>query len=182
MHRLLAIPLALLLLLAGAMALSRSAAGKRADFIFVNRGDVKTLDLAKMSYLQDIRLAYALWEGLYTLDPVTFDPIPGCAYPIEISADKKTYTFHIRPEAKWTNGDPVLAGDFLFGWKRIMDEQGEYAYLLNYIQGGKEYQDAIEARQKDPSVKPDFSKFAVETRAVSTSPAKMKSEFWKSTR
>ena len=164
MRRLLVIPIALLLLLAGAMALSRSAADQKADFTFVPRGDVKTLDLSKMSYLQDIRLAYALWEGLYTLDPVSFDPIPGCAFPIEVSADKKTYEFHLRPDAQWTNGDPLLAKDFLFGWKRIMDDQGEYAYLLNYIEGAEEYQKAIEARQKDPSVKADFSLFRVDTK------------------
>jgi oligopeptide transport system substrate-binding protein len=137
----------------------------RADFVFVPRGDVKTLDLAKMSYLDDIRLANALWEGLYTLDPVTLDPVPGCAFPIDISPDKKTYTFHIRPEAKWTNGDPVLAKDFLFGWKRIMDEQGEYSYLLNYMDGAEEYQKAVDAKQKDPSVKPNFSICGFETRA-----------------
>jgi oligopeptide transport system substrate-binding protein len=160
MRRLLVIPAVLLLLLGVAMVLSGSAVEKRADFTFVNRGDVKTLDLSKMSYLQDIRLAYALWEGLYTLDPVTLDPVPGCAEPIDVSADQKTYTFHIRPTARWTNGDPLLAADFVFAWKRMLDEQGEYAELLQYIDGAKEYQDASAAGKH-----PDFRSVAVETDA-----------------
>jgi oligopeptide transport system substrate-binding protein len=160
MRRLLVIPAVLLLLLAAAMVMSGSATEKRADFTFVNRGDVKTLDLSKMSYLQDIRLAYALWEGLYTLDPVTLEPVAGCAEPIEVSADQKTYTFHIRPDARWTNGDPLMASDFIFGWKRMLDEQGEYAELLQYIEGAKEYQDASAA-----NLHPDFRKVGVETDA-----------------
>src|SRR6185369_13579890 len=118
MLRLLSIPIALLILLVAAMAWCSSTADQRADFVFVNRGDIITLDLNQMSYLQDMRIAYAVWEGLYSYDPATLDPIPGCASHYDLSPDKRVYTFHIRPEANWSNGDPITAHDFLFAWRR----------------------------------------------------------------
>ena len=158
MRRLLIIPVFLALLLAGAMILSGSAVEKKADFTYVDRADVSTLDFPKLTYMQDIRVAYALWEGLYTLDTVNLDPVPGCAYPIEISEDKKVYTFHIRPEAKWSNGDPVQARDFVFAWKRMLDEQAQYAELFGYIEGAEEYEAAIAKGEH-----PDFAKVGIET-------------------
>ena len=80
MIRLLLIPLGMAALVCGAVIWSGAHGGQeRADFSFINRGDNKSLDINDMSWMQDIRLAYALWEGLYTLDPVTLQPILGCA-------------------------------------------------------------------------------------------------------
>lgn len=121
--------------------LRHGAAVDRADFTFINRGDNKSLDPNTMSWLQDIRLAYALWEGLYTLDPVTLQPIPGCADPIEISADRTVYTFHIRPTARWSNGDAVTSADFTFAWRRMLEHPGDYTYLLLYIRGARVYEE-----------------------------------------
>lgn len=139
MLRLLAIPLGLLILLAGAMAWSGSTTEKRADFVFINRGDIITLDPNQMSYLQDIRMAYAMWEGLYTYEPMTLEPIPGAARSVDVSPDKRTYTFRLRPDARWSNGDPVTAHDFQFAWRRMLESPGEYSYLLFYIQGAEAY-------------------------------------------
>src|SRR3954471_13065646 len=86
-----------------------TARAQRADFIFVNRGELGTLDPNRMSWLQDIRIGYALWEGLYALDPQTLNAVPGAAEKIDISLDKLTYTFTLRADGKWSNGDPVLA-------------------------------------------------------------------------
>ena len=69
MMRLLLIPAVMLALLGGAMVWSGSAAEKKADFVFINRGEVTSLDPNRMSWMQDIRIGYALWEGLYTIDP-----------------------------------------------------------------------------------------------------------------
>ncbi len=143
MLRLLLIPVAMLALLAGVMVWSGGATEKKADFSFINRGEITTLDPNRMSWMQDIRIGYGLWEGLYAPDPVTLDAIPGCAFPIDISADRTVYTFHIRPQAKWSNGDDLVANDFVFSWRRNLQEPGEYTYLLYYIRGAKEYQDAF---------------------------------------
>jgi oligopeptide transport system substrate-binding protein len=128
-------------------ALPLSRAADKADFIFVNRGDVGTLDPNRMSWMQDIRIGYALWEGLYALDSDSLDPVPGAAEKIDISDDKLTYTFHLRANGKWSNGDPVTPADFVFAWKRMLQEPGDYTYLLFYIQGAREYSEAYE---KDP--------------------------------
>src|SRR5215218_397720 len=140
MRRLLLITLVVLLLLGGWMIFAGGTQAKRADFTFINRGETKTLDLNRISWAQDIRTAYILWEGLYTIDPLkTLGAVPGCADPIEISPDQTVYTFHIRPTAKWTNGDDVTAHDFVFSWRRMLEEPGDYTYLFFYIRGAEAY-------------------------------------------
>src|SRR2546423_12537837 len=103
MRRLLLIPIAMFLLLAGAMWLSGGGTEQRADFAFINRGDINTLDLNQMSYMQDFRLTYGIREGLYDLHPQTFRPIPAGATGYDLSEDKKTWTFHLRKGVKWSN-------------------------------------------------------------------------------
>ena len=149
MLRLAVIPIVLLAMLAGAVAWSNRSEGKPADFTFINRGENKTLDLGVMSWMQDIRIAYALWEGLYTLDPKTLKPVPGCADRIDVSPEGTVYTFHIRPAARWTNGDDLRAGDFVFGWRRMLEQPGEYSYLFQYLKGADAYSDAYAAWKAD---------------------------------
>ena len=159
MLRLLAIPLALLILLAAAMAWSGSATSRRADFTFVIPRDILTLDTNQMSYLQDFRLAYGIWEGLYSFDPMTLEPIPGVCLATDVSSDKRIFTFHLRPEAKWSNGDPVTAHDFAFAWRRMLESPGEYTYLHYYIKGAEPYLQAYAAflEHPDQNIKPDFA-------------------------
>jgi len=142
MLRLVTIVSALLALAVGAAVWSNRSEGPPADFTFCNRGDNKTLDLGVMSWMQDMRDAYCLWEGLYTADPVTLKPIPGSAFAAEVNADQTVYTFHIRPDARWSNGDALTAGDFVFAWRRLLEQPGEYTYLLEYIKGGSDYETA----------------------------------------
>src|SRR3982751_4036367 len=139
MSRLLVIPLILLLLLAGAMVWSGGSAEKRADFAFINRGDIYTLDLNQMSYMQDFRLTYGIREGLYSPHHETMRPIPAGALSHEVSTDKKVWTFKLRPEARWSNDEPVRARDYVFSWRRMLEEPGEYTYLFYYIKNAQEY-------------------------------------------
>jgi oligopeptide transport system substrate-binding protein len=143
MLRVLSIPLGLLILLAGVMVWSREDDPRPPDFVFINRGEINTLDPNGMSWLQDIRVGYALWEGLYALDPETLEAVPGAAGQVDISDDLTVYTFHIRPEAGWSNGDPVTAHDFVFAWRRMLEQPAYYTYLLHYIRGALEYETAI---------------------------------------
>lgn len=143
MRSLLLIPLLLIVPLIAAMTWSGSTTERPPDFVFINRGEIGTLDPKAMSWLQDIRVAYAMWEGLYQLDPATLEATPGVAGKIDVSPDKKVWTFHLRPDAKWSNGDSVVAGDFAFAWKRMLDDPGEYTYLLRVIKGAGPYTDAV---------------------------------------
>src|SRR5262245_16400337 len=77
------------------------------------------------------RVADALFEGLLVRDPKTLRPVPGVASAWEISPDGLRYTFHLRPEARWSDGQPVTASDFVYAWRRLEDPAfgSEYAYL-----------------------------------------------------
>jgi oligopeptide transport system substrate-binding protein len=59
------------------------------------------------------QIIMSLLEGLVTEDPVDLHPVPGVAESWDISPDRKIYTFHLRHNAKWSNGDPVTAQDLL---------------------------------------------------------------------
>lgn len=102
--------------------------------------DVKTLDPALNQAVDGAILLVNMFEGLYKLDE-NQKAIPGIAEKCDISEDGTVYTFHLRSDAKWTNGDPVKAGDFEYAWKRVMDPNtaAEYAYQMEYIKGAKEY-------------------------------------------
>jgi oligopeptide transport system substrate-binding protein len=161
MLRIALIPLLLLALLGASMIWSGQGHIARADFTFVNRGDVMTLDLNDMSYGQDIRIANGLWEGLYRLSPLHPEPILGAADDVKISPDQRVYTIHIRSNARWSNGDPLRSDDFLFAWRRMLESPKEYTYLHFYIKGAKDYEQAFEAYAMadlaHKPAKPDFA-------------------------
>lgn len=73
-------------------------------------------------------------DGLMQMD-ADGAAVPACAESYEVSEDGKTYTFHIREDANWSNGDPVTANDFVFGWQRAVDPAtaSEYSYMLSDI-------------------------------------------------
>ena len=151
---LLLIPVLLLLALAGVVLLPGGGNDEPPDFAFINRGDIKTLDPNRLSWAQDIRIGYALWEGLYRLDAATLDPELGAAERVDVSDDKTVYTFHIRPDARWSNGDPLESKDFVFAWRRMLEEPDEYSYLLYYLKGARPYSEAF---AKDTAVGKTFA-------------------------
>lgn len=137
--RLLVPVLIVMALLGGAVILDRPQ--PRADVVFVNRGELHTLDPQRMSWLQDFRIANATLEGLVRWNNETFDIIPGVAERWDVSPDGLTYTFHLRTDARWSNGDPVTAGDFVYSWKRALypDTAADYADMFFKIRGGEDF-------------------------------------------
>ncbi len=115
----------------------------RADFVYVNPSDIHTLDPARMSWSQDFRVALNLWEGLTTTDPSTGLPAEGAAhFPPDISPDELEYTFTLRDDARWSNGDLVTSADFVRGWRRAMEPgtAADYTFLFTeHIAGAAEY-------------------------------------------
>ncbi len=77
-------------------------------------------------------------EGLYRLGEDD-KLVPGVAESYDVSDDGKTYTFHLREDAKWSNGDPVTANDFVYAWKRLLDpaSASEYAYIMYDIKNAE---------------------------------------------
>ncbi len=80
------------------------------------------------------------FEGLMKVDP-NLKVVPGMAKEYKVSDDNLTYTFTLRDDIKWSNGDPVTAHDFEFAWKRALDPDmaSDYAHQLYYIKGGEAY-------------------------------------------
>lgn len=73
-------------------------------------------------------------DGLMQMDE-TGKAVPAVAESCDVSEDGLTYTFHLREDANWSNGDPVTADDFVFGWQRAADpaNASEYSYMLSDI-------------------------------------------------
>ena len=63
-----------------------------------------------------------LFEGLFNQNG-DGDLVPGVALGFEANEDNTQFTFNLRPDAKWSNGDPVTAGDFVYGWQRLVDPE-----------------------------------------------------------
>ncbi|MFO0873968.1 MAG: peptide ABC transporter substrate-binding protein [Phycisphaerales bacterium] len=127
------------LALIGVAALDRG--DRRADLVVAHRADVFTLDPQRMSYQQDLRVAEALYETLVVLDPVECRPMPGTAESWTRSDDGRTYTFAIRRDARWSNGDPVVADDFIEAWFRaiVPDLAADYTGLFFLIDGAEAF-------------------------------------------
>jgi oligopeptide transport system substrate-binding protein len=112
-----------------------------ADFTFVNETEIESLDPHIITGQPEHRVAEAVFEGLTRLNPETCMPVPGAASSWEVSDDKLVYTFHLRPEAKWSNGEPVTAHDFVYSYRRFLDPllAAEYAYQAWYLKNAKRY-------------------------------------------
>lgn len=113
---------------------------ERADLVFINGAEPETLDPALITGQPEGRVASALFEGLTAFNSAA-EPVPGVAERWEISADGRIYTFHLRANARWSNGDPVTANDFLQSWKRTLAPEtgSEYAYQLYYVKNAKPF-------------------------------------------
>ena len=112
-----------------------------ADFTFVNESEVATVDPALITGVPEGRICSAIFEGLTRNRSDNLEPEPGVAASWEISDDRRTYTFHLRPDARWSNGDPVTARDFQYSLRRLLDPMtaSRYAYLAWYIKNAKRY-------------------------------------------
>src|SRR5262245_52213712 len=85
-----------------------------ADFTFVNETEVASVDPALITGVPEGRISAAIFEGLTRNRSDNLQPEPGMASSWEVSDDGRTYTFHLRADAKWSNGEPVTAHDFYY--------------------------------------------------------------------
>lgn len=105
----------------------------------LDSSEIPTLDSAMATDQVSFIVLNNVMEGLYRLGKDN-KPVPGIAESYEVSQDGKTYTFKLRQDAKWSNGDPVTAHDFEFAWKRVLDPKtkSEYAYIMYDIKNAEE--------------------------------------------
>lgn len=110
-------------------------------FRFVNGAEPELLDPGLMSGQPDGRIARCLFEGLLTPHPRTLEPVAGVARRWEASVDGLSYTFHLRPEARWTTGEKVTARDFAWSWLRVLhpDTPSRYADVFYVIRNARAY-------------------------------------------
>jgi oligopeptide transport system substrate-binding protein len=109
-----------------------------------NGDEPQDLDPQTITGEPEYRILMALFEGLAEMDPKDLHPVPGLAQSWEVSPDGLVYTFHLRPNLKWSNGDPLTADDFIQSYRRMLSPSfaSEYAYLLyNFVRGAREYYD-----------------------------------------
>ena len=112
----------------------------------------QTLHLGNMSDPNDLdphicdsnitfNVIMALFEGLTQYDPETCEPVPAVAERWEPSPDGLTWTFFLRDNARWSNGDPVTAQDFVSSFQRILSPRlgAEYAQMLYVLANGEAY-------------------------------------------
>lgn len=102
--------------------------------------DPKTIDPQLNSAVDGSTIIHNAFEGLMREDENS-KIVPGTAEKYEVSDDGTVYTFHLRKDAKWSDGKPVVAGDFEYAWKRALNPKvaAEYAYQLFYIKNGAAY-------------------------------------------
>jgi len=106
-----------------------------------NGTDPQELDPHIVTGIPEHHILTALLEGLVAKDPATLEPIPGVAKQWSISEDGKTYTFQLRHNALWSNGDTVTAHDFAWSWWRALQPAlgNQYAYMLFPIKNSEAY-------------------------------------------
>ena len=89
----------------------------------------------------DYNILVALFEGLTVIDEATSKPLPGMAERWDVSPDGLVYTFHLRADAVWSNGEPLTAQDFVFSFERMLAPQfaAEYANMLFALKNAETY-------------------------------------------
>ncbi|MBF7082433.1 peptide ABC transporter substrate-binding protein [Desulfallas sp. Bu1-1] len=149
--------LSLLVILAagcGGASQGKDTAQGELKFIRHNHGEEpESIDPALNTTVNGGTIIIACFEGLTSLNEKD-EPVPGVAESWDISPDKTKYTFHLRKDAKWSDGKPVTAGDFAYAWKRALnpDTAAEYCYQLFYIKNAPEFNEG-KAKAEDLGIK-----------------------------
>jgi len=109
-----------------------------------SRGEIQ-LDFRKSYLASEAQLFTAIYEGLFSYHPLTMEPVPAVAEDWELSEDKKQWTFTLREDAQFENGDPVRAQDFRAAWISVLSPQRDapYSSLFDVIEGAKDYRTGV---------------------------------------
>jgi oligopeptide transport system substrate-binding protein len=136
------------------------ASGTQEITVNALQGEPDNLDPNRSNFATEAAVIRQVFEPLLTFDK-DLKPVPAAASSFDVSPDGKTYTFHLRAGAKWSDGQPVTAKDFVYSFKRILDPAtaADYATFLTDsgivgaadFNAGKGSADAVGVRAKDDS-------------------------------
>jgi len=121
---------------------TRTGYGDREQILFRGNGaEPQDLDPQIVTGVPEEHIIVALLEGLVSEDPRDLHPVPGVAESWDVTADARTYTFHLRENAKWSNGARVTASDFVRSYRRMLTPTlaAEYAYMLYVVVNAEEF-------------------------------------------
>ena len=101
----------------------------------------RDLDPHMVSAYTDMQVVLALFEGLVAVDEATSRPVAASAESWEIANDGMSWTFHLRPDLRWSDGTPLTAETFRDSFRRALapDLASEYAYVLYAIRGAADF-------------------------------------------
>ncbi|EPH93606.1 MULTISPECIES: peptide ABC transporter substrate-binding protein [unclassified Enterococcus] len=128
---------------------SSSSGDSNGVFNLVVPQEMPTADLSVATDTISFTALNNVYEGIYRLDEDSKPQPAGATEMAEVSDDGLTYKIKLRDDAKWSNGDPVTAADYVYGWQRTVTPAtaSEYAYLFEPVENAAD----ITAGKKDPS-------------------------------
>ena len=118
------------------------ASGNRLGILHYGNGsEPQGLDPHVVTGVPENHIVRALFEGLAVKNPYTLEPEPGVAERWIFSDDKRVITFFLNPNARWSNGDPVQASDYVWSWQRALDPTmgNQYSYMLFPVKNAESF-------------------------------------------
>jgi oligopeptide transport system substrate-binding protein len=131
-------------------------AGNKSGTLYWGNGtEPQSLDPQIATGVPEHHIISAVMEGLVLKDRKTLEPRPGVAKTWDISNDGRVYTFYLRENAKWSNGDAHTAHDYVWSWWRALQTTlgNQYSYMLFPIKNAKRYYDGETSDFSDVGVK-----------------------------
>ncbi len=131
-------------------------AGNKSGTLYWGNGtEPQSLDPQIATGVPEHHVISTVMEGLVLKDRKTLEPRPGVAKTWDISNDGRVYTFYLRENAKWSNGDAHTAHDYVWSWWRALQRAlgNQYAYMLFPIKNAKRYYDGETSDFSDVGVK-----------------------------
>jgi oligopeptide transport system substrate-binding protein len=127
---------------------------------YITGAEPQTLDPQYMTGQPESRISLALYDGLFEYEETTMNPRPSLATSWEVNSDGTIWTFHLRNNAKWTDGAPLNANDFVYSWRRALSPEfaAPYASLMYVVKFAEPYNNSS-AFVRDPQT----GKFATES-------------------
>ncbi|MFZ7119357.1 MAG: peptide ABC transporter substrate-binding protein [Eubacteriaceae bacterium] len=161
--RILTMLLVVIMVLTVFTACQSSTGTTETQTITVNVGpEPQSIDPAFNESVDGATLLIHAFEGLMSLDKEG-NPVLGQAAEYTVSDDETVYTFTLRDDIKWTDGEDVKANDFIYAWKRAIDPVSatSYGYMFDVIKNGAEIYEGAEGVTLD-----DFGAVALDEKTI----------------